>query len=88
VLRRSAEDYTASQPPQVKAARLLGWTQERGRIEYLITRQGPRPVALEGLPPDYEHYLQHQIRPLWEALVDAAGQRIPDSWDGQELLPF
>jgi DNA polymerase-2 len=88
VLRRSADDYTASQPPQVKAARLLGWTEQRGRIEYVMTKEGPRPVSLPGLPPDAEHYLQHQVRPFWESLVDAAGLRIPDSWDGQELLPF
>jgi DNA polymerase-2 len=88
VLRRPAADYTASQPPQVKAARLLGWTDQRGRVEYVITREGPRPVDLPGLAPDPEHYLEHQIRPLWEGLVDAAGFRIPASWDGQELLPF
>jgi len=88
VLRRSADDYTASQPPQVKAARLLGWTNQRGRIEYVMTKEGPRPVALPGLPPDAEHYLQHQVRPFWESLVDAAGLKLPNSWDGQELLPF
>jgi len=88
VLRRAAEDYTASQPPQVKAARLLGWTEQRGRIEYVMTKEGPRPVALPGLPPDAEHYLQHQVRPFWESLVDAAGLKLPNSWDGQELLPF
>jgi DNA polymerase-2 len=88
VLRRSADDYTASQPPQVKAARLLGWTEQRGRIEYVMTKEGPRPVTLPGLAPDAEHYLQHQVRPFWESLVDAAGLKLPDSWDGQELLPF
>jgi len=88
VLRRPAEEYTASQPPQVKAARLLGWTDQRGRIEYVVTREGPRPLGLPGLGPDPEHYLEHQVRPLWESLVDAAGLPIPASWDGQELLPF
>ena len=88
VLRRPAEDYTSSQPPQVKAARLLGWTEQRGRIEYIMTRDGPRPVSLPGLPADPEHYLQTQVRPLWESLVDAAGFQIPATWDRQELLPF
>lgn len=88
VLRRPADDYTASQPPQVKAARLAGWTDQRGRIEYIMTREGPRPVGMPGLPPDAEHYLEHQVRPFWESLVDAAGLKLPDSWDGQELLPF
>jgi DNA polymerase-2 len=88
VLRRPADEYTASQPPQVKAARMLGWTDRRGRIEYVITREGPRPVAIPGLPPDYEHYLEHQVRPFWETLVDAAGLPLPRTWDRQELLPF
>jgi DNA polymerase-2 len=88
VLRRSADDYTASQPPQVKAARLLGWTQQRGRIDYVMTKDGPRPVSLPGPPPDPEHYLEHQVRPLWESLVDAAGLALPGTWDRQELLPF
>ncbi|OHD11439.1 MAG: hypothetical protein A2Z96_05030 [Spirochaetes bacterium GWB1_48_6] len=88
ILRRPAQDYTANQPPQVKAARLLGWTDRRGRIEYVVTREGPRPMDLPGLKPDPEHYLEHQIRPLWETLVDAAGLGLPATWDGQELLMF
>ena len=88
VLRRPASEYTANIPPQVKAARLLGWTDRRGRIDYVITRDGPRPVQLAGLPPDPEHYLQHQIRPLWDSLADAAGREVPSSWDRQTLLPF
>jgi DNA polymerase-2 len=88
VLRRPASEYTANVPPQVKAARLLGWTDRRGRVEYVITKDGPRPVQLPGLPPDPEHYLQHQVRPLWDSLVDAAGRAVPVSWDRQTLLPF
>lgn len=88
VLRRPARDYTANQPPQVKAARLLGWTDRRGRIDYVITREGPRPVDLPGLPPDPEHYVDHQIRPLWESLMDAAGLPLPESWDNQGRLEF
>jgi DNA polymerase-2 len=67
---------------------MLGWTDRRGRIEYVITREGPRPVSLSGLPPDYAHYLEHQVRPFWETLVDAAGLPLPQTWDRQELLPF
>jgi len=88
VLRRPASEYTANVPPQVKAARLLGWTDQRGRVEYVVTKDGPRPVQLPGPPPDPEHYLQHQVRPLWDSLVDAAGRSVPSSWDRQTLLPF
>ncbi len=42
-LRRPAEDY-GSETPQVRAARLLGWTGERGRISYVMTRAGAEPV--------------------------------------------
>jgi DNA polymerase-2 len=88
VLRRPASEYTANVPPQVKAARLLGWTDRRGRIEYVITKEGPRPLELPGLAPDPEYYLRHQIQPLWDSLVDAAGLAVPVSWDRQTLLPF
>ena len=87
-LRRNAENYTANEPPQVKAARLLGWSNRRGRIEYLMTSRGPQPVGFSDLKPDYEHYLQHQLRPFWDSLVEAAGLKVSASWDTQGLLPF
>jgi DNA polymerase-2 len=72
-LRRPAGEYS-SETPQVRAARLLGWTGERGRISYVMTRAGAEPVeALSGAPLDYEHYLERQLFPIAASVADAIG---------------
>jgi DNA polymerase-2 len=86
ILRRPAQEYTGNTPPQVKAARLLGWTDRKGSIEYWMTLAGPRPVGLPGEPPDYEHYREHQLRPLWDSLMEAAGFDPGPEWGGQMEL--
>jgi DNA polymerase-2 len=79
-LSRPPETYTASTPPQVKAARALGWKGRRGTVEYLWTEQGPEPVSLPHAPLDYEHYIDSQVVPVAQSIADAAG------WTG-ELFP-
>ncbi len=80
-LRRPAEAYE-TQTPQVRAARLLGWTDRRGRVDYVITRSGPEPVeARSGAPLDYEHYLERQLHPIAESIAQALGA-ISDDWLG------
>ena len=73
ILRRPAEEYRHSAPPQVRAARKLGWTTRRGRIEYVMTGAGPEPIGItrEG-ELDYRHYIDHQLRPIWVSLAEAA----------------
>jgi DNA polymerase-2 len=72
-LRRSAEEYGA-ETPQVRAARMLGWTSRRGRISYVMTTQGAEPVeARSGAPLDYRHYLEHQLAPIAVSVADALG---------------
>jgi DNA polymerase II len=80
-LRRAAEDYDA-QTPQVRAARLLGWTDRRGRIEYVMTRAGAEPVeARSGAPLDYAHYRDRQLRPIAESIAETLGATA-DGWLG------
>lgn len=72
-LRRAAEDYGA-ESPQVRAARLLGWKGERGRISYVMTRAGPEPLELRsGAPLDYPHYVDRQLLPIARTIADAQG---------------
>lgn len=80
ILRRSARDYTANEPPQVKVARQLGWTDRRGRVAYLMTKEGPMALEHclaepERYRPDYAHYVTHQLQPIWDSLADAADRR-------------
>jgi DNA polymerase II len=72
-LRRLADDY-ATETPQVRAARLMGWTGKRGRVSYVMTRSGAEPTELRSLSAfDYEHYEQHQLFPIAASIADAIG---------------
>jgi DNA polymerase-2 len=72
-LRRLADDY-ASETPQVRAARLMGWKDRRGRISYVMTRSGAEPIdKRSGAALDYEHYERHQLLPIAASIADAIG---------------
>ena len=71
-LSRYPETYTSSTPPQVKAARALGWKKRRGTVEYLWTMNGPEPIALPHEKPDYDHYVESQVYPLVRSIAAAA----------------
>ncbi len=76
-LRRPAEEY-GSETPQVRAARLLGWKGQRGRIAYVMTRAGAEPMeALSGAPLDYAHYLERQLLPIARSVAEVRG------WDAR-----
>ncbi len=82
-LRRRLHEYQKNVPPQVRAARMadeinaqLGRPlqyQNRGLIEYLITRAGPEPKEYLTTPIDYQHYIDKQLRPIAEAILPFIG---------------
>jgi DNA polymerase-2 len=72
-LSRPPEEYTASTPPQVKAARALGWKGRRGTVEYVWTLAGAEPASLAHGPLDYNHYAATQLLPVARSIADAAG---------------
>jgi len=67
-LRKRLEEYTASTPPHVAAARKLRGKPGRV-IDYVITTAGPEPVSEQVSPVDHEHYVQKQIRPVAEPVL-------------------
>jgi DNA polymerase-2 len=71
-LTRYPETYTSSTPPQVKAARALGWKKRRGTVEYLWTVNGPEPSSLAHGKLDYDHYVETQVFPLVRSIAAAA----------------
>ncbi|CAH0526365.1 DNA polymerase II [Vibrio hippocampi] len=87
-LRRKLNDYQKNIPPQVKAARMadaineqLGRPlqyQNRGRIEYVITTNGPEPKEYLNSPIDYQHYVDKQLRPVAEAILPFINQSFDD----------
>jgi DNA polymerase-2 len=71
-LRKDAEAYTATTPPHVVAARKS--TQPAGRsVSYVITTAGAEPLDNIRHPLDREHYVQKQIKPVAEPVLDALG---------------
>ncbi|HKU12791.1 MAG TPA: DNA polymerase II [Steroidobacteraceae bacterium] len=71
-LRKDTEDYTATTPPHVAAARKS--TQAPGRlVSYLITTAGPEPVDNVEHPLDREHYVVKQVRPVAEPVLETLG---------------
>jgi DNA polymerase-2 len=81
-LSRAPETYTASTPPQVKAARALGWKNKKGTVEYVWTINGPEPFMNENgqllahAPLDYDHYAESQVLPTARSIAAAAGWNV------------
>lgn len=76
-LRKSLDAYTETTPPHVKAARKLG--EGAGRIiAYVMTTAGPEPVGATTAPPDYDHYIEHQIAPIADAVLRFLGLEFAD----------
>jgi DNA polymerase-2 len=71
-LRKDAEEYTATTPPHVAAARKS--PQSSGRlVSYVITTAGPEPVDNVEHPLDREHYVAKQVRPVAEPVLETLG---------------
>jgi DNA polymerase-2 len=66
-IRKPLAEYTKTTPPHVKAARKQA---DVGRVvSYVVTRNGPEPAGETTAPPDYDHYVEHQLRPIAEAVL-------------------
>lgn len=75
-LRKSLDSYTANTPPHVTAARRL--VEKQGGspprvIAYLMTELGPEPAEALEHAPDREHYVEKQVRPVAEPVLEALG---------------
>ena len=71
-LRKDTDEYTATTPPHVVAARKS--TQPLGRlISYVITTAGPEPLDNVQHPLDREHYVVKQVKPVAEPVLATLG---------------
>jgi DNA polymerase II len=71
-LRKDSDDYTATTPPHVAAARKS--TQASGRlISYVMTTAGPEPIDNVKHPLDREHYVLKQVKPVAEPILATLG---------------
>ncbi|MEM7164828.1 MAG: DNA polymerase II [Planctomycetota bacterium] len=84
-LRKKLEAYTSTTPPHVAAARKLDTPPGR-LIEYYMTKEGPEPLAKHDSPIDYEHYLDKQLRPIAEPVLDLIGVSFQSLLGGEQQL--
>ncbi|MGH1471053.1 MAG: DNA polymerase II [Cellvibrionaceae bacterium] len=73
-LRRKLDEYVKNIPPHIQAARkLLSWTDKqlkRGEwIEYVITTNGPEPVSCQRSHVNYDHYIEKQLQPVADGVL-------------------
>ncbi len=73
-VRKPLESYTRTTPAHVKAARKPGATAGR-IVTYVVTRAGPEPVEALTAPPDHEHYVTQQLKPLADAILHFVGTK-------------
>ena len=71
-LRRKVQEYTRTTPPHVAAAR-LSTTPNARIIAYRQTLAGPEPLDNLQHPLDYEHYLEKQVLPVAEPVLQVMG---------------
>lgn len=66
-LRRRVDDYLKNVPPHVQAARKL--PRQDSHISYVITVNGPEPIGLNDSPLDYDHYIDKQLAPAADGIL-------------------
>ncbi len=71
-LRKAVGDYRAGKPPHVAAAEKSKAPPGRV-IAYLITLAGPEPLDNQTAPPDREHYIHKQLRPVAAPILATLG---------------
>ncbi len=71
-LRKDPSEYTRSTPPHVAAARKM--SEAPGRVvAYVMTTEGAEPAGEREHPFDYEHYIQKQVRPVADPVLQQLG---------------
>lgn len=68
-LRKDPSEYTSTTPPHVAAARKLPGPPPEV-MAYVMTEAGPEPEAHREHPFDYEHYIDKQLRPVVEPVLE------------------
>lgn len=82
-LRKKLEEYTKTTPPHVKAAKLLDKI-ESNLIEYVITKDGPQPIQNQKANLDYEHYIEKQIKPIANSVLELKKTNFDDVMKGSK----
>jgi len=88
-LTKPLHEYIKVVPPHVKAALLLG---KKGanlkESRYVMTLRGPVPVDLAHADLDYNHYIEKQLKPIFDAVMMFFGQSFNEIIGGRQLTLF
>jgi DNA polymerase-2 len=76
-ISKSLKEYTKTTPPHVKAARMLDKLTSNV-IQYVVTIEGPEPLEKLTHKPDYDHYIEKQIKPLADTILFVYGKNFDD----------
>jgi DNA polymerase-2 len=81
-IRKGLDEYTKTTPPHVKAARKMK-ELEGNIIEYYVTTDGPEPLSNLKHKIDYEHYVEKQIKPIAQSILDLLGLKFEEIVEGE-----
>lgn len=85
-LRKPVSKYTHAKPPHVRAAVLLDPKEQRGLIHYVWTLEGPQPVGKLTAAPDYDHYVDKQLKPIVQSFTYVLHTDMDTLLGGEEQL--
>ncbi|HYD02963.1 MAG TPA: DNA polymerase II [Alphaproteobacteria bacterium] len=80
-ISKSLKEYTKTTPPHVKAARMLDKLTSN-IIQYVMTVEGPEPLEKLAHKPDYEHYIDKQLKPIADTILFVYGHNFDDMLAG------
>ena len=75
-LHKPPDSYGKSPPPYVRAALLL--KRPVRQIRYVMTTEGAVPVQLRPSLPHYQHYIDHQLQPVADSILELLGTSFED----------
>lgn len=90
-LSKPVNEYTKSNPPHVKAARMILEKRPKAFIkdvQYIMSRRGPIPLEFEPTDIDYQHYIDKQIAPLAQDVLKFMGYSFDDIVAGSQMTLF
>lgn len=95
-IRRKLSDYTKQEPPQVCAARKEDALRKQqglkplytrgGWVSYVMTTNGPEPAPYRQSPFDYQRYIDKQLKPIADAILQFIGKDFEEICDQQLSL--
>ncbi len=83
-VRKPLHEYTTNIPPHVQAAKLLDHPVPA--VRYYITLEGPQPVEKHTAPLDYDHYIEAQLRPIADSILEWINLDFESIVSGQQDL--